>query len=246
MRALALASLSLLACATAPQPDQALPAPTPAAAPGLDLAMTGGLGEADHVELAPGVYGVRSLVEAGEVGLVDLSPTYEAALLGAVEDGLTPPPPVPDDDGGIDDGGESLDYCYEYASDNYSDSTRNGTMFGGNPSWYGVVSAISYHDARGPRDVRSDYVSAYLYTSAPSRVDYAYAYGYVYMDGRYVGYIYDYLTPGTSAVAYGNFDLKCAGRDSVDISMTTYHYLYDGQQYLTVGNAVETTVACCP
>lgn len=249
--------LALAACTTAPTdvatPTAGATAQPTAAMPALDLSLTGGLDQAAHVEVSPGVFVVRDLYESGEVGFLALSPAREAELLGAAESGTLPPPPLPTD-GGIDDGDDPMDdgsedegsTCFEYESDNYQDSTRGGNLFGGNPSWYGVVSALSYHDTTGPRDVRSDYVSTYLYTSAPSEVDYAYAYGYVYIEGRYVGYINDYLTPGTSAVAYGTWRVSCHERESVTVDMSTYHYLYDGDQYLNVGDKVSATVACCP
>lgn len=251
------ALIALSACATEDLAStQPLPAVSPrAASPSLDLTLTGGLTEADHVELSPGVHVVRDLYERGEVSIMDLGLARENELLHAAETGTTPPPPVPgtgEGGGGVDDGDEPTpgddagSTCNEYEYDNYMDSTRGGNLFGGNPSWYAVVSALSYSDTTGPRDIRSDYVSTYLYTSAPSEVEYAYAYGYVYIEGRYVGYIDDSLSPGTSAVATGVWRVSCHDRASVTVEMQTYHYLYDGDQYLNVGDKLSATVACCP
>lgn len=254
-----LALASLTACGTddlsAPTAAHAQAPRLVGQAPTLDLALTGGLTEADHVEVRPGVFVVRTLHERGEVSVLDLGAAREAELLDAAESGTTPPPPYPgtgEGGGGVDEGeeptpGEEVGTtCYEYEYDNYTDSTRGRNLFGGNPSWYAVASALSYSDTTGPRPVRNDYVSTYLYTSAPTTVDYAYAYGYVYIEGRYVGYIDDQVNPGTSAVATGVWTVSCRERDSVTVEMQTYHYLYDGDQYLNIGDRVTATVACCP
>lgn len=238
------AFLLLAACTTAPESRP------PAGA--LDPAQTGGLTEADHVEVAPGLFVVRDLYESGQVGFVALDPATAAAQRDAVQAGDAPPPPFPDPDtdGGIDDEGspDAPTTCYEYGSDSYQDMTRTGETFGENPSWYGTVTAISYHDTRGGRDVRSDYVSTYAYTSASHVPDYIYAYGYVYINGRYVGYIHDDGRGRASyATAYGTWRVSCIERDAIEVEMQTYHYLYDTDvASLSIGSSVSATVACCP
>lgn len=253
-----LASLALLtACTTAPQEVGTAAAPPPplpsVSAPTLDTRLTGGLSQADHVEVAPGVHLVRSLFEAGEVAWVDVPADVAASRAADVISGTAPPPPFPDPDGGSGSGEEgdgyvpSAETCLESASDNYMDSTRTGETFGGNASWYGTVTALSYSDTSAGRESRSNYVSTYAYTSFPRVVDHVSAYGYVYIDGRYIGYMQDYQTDASYATAFGTFWTPCAGRASVTVDMQTYHYLYDVDGWsLNVGSTVSATVTCCP
>ena len=230
--------------AVAPETSAALPA---LAGPHLDLNLTGGRVQADHVEVAPGVFMLRELALSDEVAYQELPEPMLASFMDSFENDVAPPPPPVDgggDTGGGSGGGRA--YCSNYDSDYYTESTLNGTMFGGDPSWYASVSGSSYHSAFAGHETRSDYVSAYVYTYAPAEIDSVSAYGYVYINGRYVGYMSSSVSPGTYATAYGSWTPTCrAGRTNL-IEVTSSHYMYDGSTTLNVSNTVSASVACCP
>ncbi len=264
------ASLALVACngaapeavADAPAPAATAAAAVPFGAPTYDINMTEGYLQSDHVEVAPGVYVLKHLVESGAVRYTDLSPAEGTIrTLPRLNGSELPPPPVPspgetggtgDDGGVVDTGGSSgggsgpwgpgRDYCYEYDTDSYYDSTRNGTLFGDDPTWYGYATAYSYD--YGSYDYDRAYT--YVYSYSPVSLGYVYAYAYVYVNDRYAGYVSASSSPGTSAYAYGSWDASCDRDGTLDVTVTGSHYFseYPGAT-LSVSNSVSASVACC-
>ncbi len=258
---LLLAILPLLACQTS-NPDASPDVPVAVAmgpAPTFDLTQTEGYLPEDHVEVAPGIFVLSHLVDSGEVTYTDLRPA-DGSLTGIPAAGSTlPPPPAPTDGGdgagsgegdssGEDDGGSDggarpgRDYCYNYDTDYYNDSTSNGTLFGGDPSWYAYASAYSYKYGT----YRANQVYTYVSSIAPDTIGYVYSYAYVYINDRYVGYAYEYNYPGRYAYAYGSWGTRCPEGETMSVSMNTYHYFsdYPGGS-LSVGNTLSAEVACC-
>lgn len=248
MRAIALALPLTLAACQGPVPE---PAFDPAVGPGLELAMTGGLDEADHVEVAPGVFMPAALYESGEIRYVPQVDPGEALLSdvhapqGFSPDGIERQPTS---------GGAS--YCYDYDSEYYYDSTSSGSLFGGDTTWYGYATAYSY-DYSYPTGYSYDYdyASAYVYTYAPAALDYVYAYAYIYINGDYAGYVTDYVTGGTYAYAYTSWEAECGDMGFLDVTVYTYHYGYltdtlpSGlytRESLSISNTVSAQVTCCP
>ncbi len=223
-----------------PEPDF-----DPAVGPGLELAMTGGLTEADHVEVAPGVFMPVALYESGAVRYVAQDDPGEALLA---------------DPGGAVPAGEGRDpraggapYCYDYDSDFYYDSTSSGSLFGGDPTWYGYATSYSYDYPAGGVD--SEYASTYVYTYAPTSLDYVYAYAYVYVNGEYAGYVADYVTGGDYAYAYGSWEADCGDLGFLDVTVYTYHYAYWNEalpsglyarESLSISDTLTARVTCCP
>jgi hypothetical protein len=175
------------------------------------------------------------------------------APLESTDGEFVPPDAITPTSGPAGPGGGSSSYCYEYDCEYYSDSTSNASLFGGDTSWYGYATAYSY-DYSYPTgysyDVNS--VSTYVYTYAPDWIDYVYAYGYVYVNDNYIGYVSDYVTSGRSAYAYGSWEMPCLD-GYLDVRVTTSHYAYDYpsgdytiRQSLSIGNTVEAYVTCCP
>lgn len=249
--ALSLTAL-LAACDDGMQPAETS-APLSAApatdGPSLDLRRTGGLTEADHVEVAPGVFMVREIALDGDIAFAQMSDPMLDSFAMAADDGVAPPPPVDpggDDTGGGGGGGGGRTYCYNYDSDYYTDSTTAGVMFGGDPSWYGSVTAQSYESSFAGHETRSDYASAYVYTYAPGTIDSVSAYGYVYINGRYIGYMSSSTAPGTYATAYGSWSQRCRAGTSMDLELTASHYMYDGGTSLSVTTQLAASAACCP
>ncbi len=280
--------------------------------PGLDLALTEGFDEDDHVEVAPGVFLLRELVDAGTVryhdlGAADFTPLSEAADLAdadpsevdadetdepdetdavdetgdlddaSLEDALDGDATIDDaddvddtqvivdctdpdgftdvdqdgaldcddpDDGDDDDDDDAS--CWEYESDVHNETTANGTLFGGNPTWYGSATASSAWSQQLGWVYDYDYVTTYLYAWAPTEVDWAQVYGYVYINGTYAGYVWNYAASGSFTSAYGYWTSGCGDDGALSIEVYTYHYLYDGPQFLSVGDLLSAKVECCP
>lgn len=229
---------ALTACGTE---ADSIPTPDPVH-PTLDLTMTGGLTEKDHVEVAPGVFMSAELEASGEVKYHDLGLRPESMLDPEDMFGLAEAEPS------SIIGGGGYSYCYNYGTDYGSDTTRYGDLFGGNTSWYNYVSAYSYdYEAPGAGyDYHYDSVSTYVSTEAGAYVNYVYAYAYIYINGRYAGYAQQYATPGRSAYAYGYWEAMCRG-GVLEVDAYTYNsaYNYDGQS-ISVGDRLSTTVTCCP
>jgi len=208
----------------------------PAVGPALDLNMSAGHEKAAHTEAAPGVFILTALYETGEY---DFTPAMgETPMAQDIEPAIGP------------GGGSS--YCYEYETRSYSDSTSAGTLFGGDTTWSAYVSAYSYDN--GPLGVTNN-IYATITTSAPtfSTIDYIYAYGYVYVNERYVGYVTDYQTDDNSAYISGNWSLPCLD-GTMDFKVYTTHYAYDypdgdytgTRQSLSISNTLDAVVECCP
>lgn len=179
----------------------------------------------EHAEVAPGVYLLRSAMEAGKVRYV--AQEEQAARRSR----------------------PSAESCYNYSDDNYTDELSGGSMFNGNPSWYGVSNAVSYYyDGPGTRgDQDYEQVSAYLWGYNDRPVWNISVTAYVYVNGDYVGYISDNARNGTTALQYGVFDATC--EDGV-VSVETYHYHSwsdrSGEQYLYLMNRTSAASICCP
>lgn len=178
-----------------------------------------------HTEVAPGIFLLTDAIERGAVRYVPEA--EEAARRERPEVG----------------------YCYNYESATFADELANGSMFGANPSWYGVANAYSYkYDPPGDRyDQDYTQVSAYLWAYNAEAVGMVSVSAYVYVNGTYVGYVYDTAMADTLALQYGAFDATCVdGSATVEVK----HYLswYDPRrgQSLSVGQTTTTTVACCP
>ena len=222
-----------------PEPDF-----DPAVGPGLELAMTGGLTEADHVEVAPGVFMPAALYESGAIRYVPQDDPGEALL--ADPEGAGPAEREPLAAGGPP-------YCYEYDSDFYYDSTSSGSLFGGDASWYGYATAYSYDQLAGGADY--EHASTYVYTYAPAPLDYVYAYAYIYVNGEYAGYVTDYVSGGSYAYAYSAWETECGDLGFLDVTVYTYHYAYQTdslpsglytRESLSISNTIGARVTCCP
>ncbi|RME25016.1 MAG: hypothetical protein D6798_09900 [Deltaproteobacteria bacterium] len=273
LRPALLASFALVACSGA-APPEAVDGPAasvdsaarvPFGAPTYDLTMTEGYLPGDHVEVAPGVFVLKHLVESGAVRYTDLSPAEgTVGTLPGLDGGAALlPPPVPspgetggsgDEGGGVDtgDGGDGgsgpwvpdRDTCYEYDTDSYTDRTRNGSLFGEDPTWYGTATAYSYRSGRYDADT----AYTYIYSYSPVSLDYVNAYAYVYINDRYAGYVSATSAPGTSAYAYGSWDAACDRDGTLDVRVSGYHYFYDESSgaSLSLRNTVTASVTCCP
>lgn len=219
-------ALLTLACATAP--ELSLPA----------VELPDGITQADHTEVAPGVF---LLTEAIASGLA----TYGG-----------PNPPEAPEAAPVDPtsaSSKSARYCNESASASYTDSTTSGDWFGGtgDPTWDVTAQSASYFAWVGGGSPPVNYDSVYLEVSAttPTDVDYIYAYGYVYVGATYVGYVTATGTSTDSAMSTGTIYTDCGGAPVLDISVRGYFYGsdYSGSgDYITVSKSVDVPVTCCP
>lgn len=209
--------------------------------PGLDLNLTEGHTAEEHVEVAPGVYMLEEVVDAGEI-------TYHPHPLPPVSDPESQLPwEAPDPEDVRNMISPMYSYCYEYDSDFYSDQTSGGSLFGGDPYWYASATTYSYDYESWGYDYHYDQASTYVYTSAPRDVDYVYAYSYVYVNGSYVGYASQYVSGGRIAYAYGTWTAPCSPEGYLALEASTYHYMtVYGEQSISVTDTLRSRVMCCP
>ena len=201
--------------------------------PQFDLELTQGFTAEQHVQVAEGVFMRQDLYASGEVQFFEAEPLTAEELELQAHSGGGP------------------DYCYEYDYENNSDSTANGTLFGGNTRWYSYAIAGSYDYDYPGYSYDRDYVSTYVYTYAPNTVDYVYSYGYVYVNGTYAGYVYQYNRNARYAYAYGSWAADCDGGD-LEVDVIVRHYVYDTPplgfnryEYLSVGDYLSASIQCC-
>ena len=227
------AALTLAACDTTTTPDAVETTPGETE---LDLSLTQGFTAADHTEVAPGVFMRTDLYEAGEIEYVpvDLGLTgdeTEEELVLAMERAAQPAQPITG----------TRNYCYNYDYRNYNQQI-NRSLFEEQPTFYGYANAYSYR--YGSYETNLVYAGAYTY--ARDNISYAYAYSYVYIDGRYVGYNYQYAQDSNYAYAYGSYRARCGSSRTIDATVYTRNYAYntDGS-YANVGTTYEVSAECC-
>lgn len=187
----------------------------------------------EHTEVAPGIFLLSEKLERGEVRFVSDSEahareTARTAMAFSSE----------------------VETCYNNDFQNYEDSLSNSTMWGSNPSWYGVAGAWSFHyDPPGTaQDTQYEQVEAYLWSaSGGSPITAVTATAYLYVNGDYAGYITDARVNRTTALALGIFDAECVD-GSVSIEVRTYHSWSNREpdQYLYLSNTATATAECCP
>jgi hypothetical protein len=226
-----LRSLALLALAYGATAQAAPPADV-AAPDRLNPHMSQGFRPDQHVEVSPGMFLRRDLVDSGAIAWLssDAPPTT-----GSNE--------------------RHHNSCYQYASDDYSDHTTGGRLFGGDPSWSSYLSAYSSQYGSG---AASHAVYLYSTTNTPTDADYLYAYSYLYVNGTYYGYFSGSATSATSTSTSGSFAVTCA-EASVDtdtgvvadsvlvLELIDAHYAYgaNGDNF-SIGTTLTTTLTCCP
>ncbi|MCK6529639.1 hypothetical protein L6R50_19490 [Myxococcota bacterium] len=210
-------------------------APIPAATGEFEPSLADGHFAEEHTQVAPGVHLLTELIESGAVRYSDLEPPLDPAAVEA-ENARRAARAVGD-------------YCYEYDYKTYSDRTRSGSMFGGDPSWYASATAYSYrYDGPGPSDYDYDQVTTYITTSSPNPIDYVSAMAYVYVNGAYAGYVSNAGAGVNYAYAYGTWDAECVD-GNLSVEARLYHTLSDASprsQYLYLSNVLTARVACCP
>jgi hypothetical protein len=166
---LIMAAFMLAACDSAVVPDAVETSPTDSSS--LDLSLTQGHDDADHTEVAPGVYESGKIEYLpSDLGL-DKDTTEEDLLLATQRDAA---PRIP---------AANNSYCYNSDYNNYSQNI-NKSLFKERPTFYGYASTYAY--AHGSWRARCDSdlsIDATIYTR-----DYAYS-----SDGAYanVGTTYE-------------------------------------------------------
>jgi len=198
--------------------------------PGPDLGKMDGWTQADHTEVAPGVFLLNSIAEGG--------PQWAGQ-----EERVGPEP---------DRLEASTTYsCSAYDSAVYYDTTRYGETFGGDVTWYGSVSASSYSSTWAGGSYRGDYVYVYASTTVPADVT-VWTYGYVYINDNYVGYLQSTEGWGADwAWTSGYFSDSCSddGDMSARVNLTHYGYQSSGwtdTETFYVSKTVRADVSCCP
>jgi hypothetical protein len=187
---------------------------------------------ADHVEVEPGVFLLRSAMESGDVGYVQL----DEETLGALLDG-SPPDGVPMN-------GQAVT-CIEADGDGYVENTVNSTLCGGNPHWSGALGVASYYHQDLGVTYDLDVLWLNLNVTAPVLVGVTEVYGFVYVDGAYVGYVHDQRAPGDRAGAVGYWTTACAFGGVMDVRVESFHTMWDGHEALYVSEMMTASVACC-
>lgn len=202
---------------------------------GFDPELAEGHLATEHVEVAPGVFLLSEVASAGTVRYVPQEELVARRAFMGQEDPSRPTLP---------------EYCYNYDDQNYADELMNDTMFGSNPSWYGVANAWSYrYEAPGTEnDQDYEQVQAYLWSYTGTAIANISATAYVYVNDAYVGYVYANERNRTTALAYAVFDATCENGE-VSVEVLTYHSwstTLPRAQYLYLSNTSTASVQCCP
>lgn len=199
----------------------------------FDSALADGHLLGEHVEVQPGVWMLQSVLDEGEIALVDpeevdfdLDELYLAA----------------------DDGPSSGHFdCAAIGRDRYSDSTVNGSLFAGNPKWAGELMAVSLYDQRPGLTINTDVAVIALDQVAPRRILKNDVRGYVWINGEYVGFLYNRVTGREGTAAMGIFTASCAA-GQLDVAVVAHHAMFDigHPGRLTIARPLLASVQCCP
>ncbi len=194
--------------------------------------LPGGTTAADHVEVEPGVFLLREALDRGDVGYAQL----DEETMGALLDGR-PPDGVPMSEQAVT--------CLETDGDSYYENTVNGTLFGGNPQWNGSLGIASYYYQDLGVTTDLDGLWLHLGQTAPAPVGVSSIYGFVYVDGAYIGYVHDYRAPGDHAGAIGLWTVACPWGGVLDVRVQSFHSLWDGFEAIYVSELLTADVPCC-
>ncbi len=183
-----------------------------------------------HVEVQPGVFVLDSVLERGDVRLVapeDLQVDLDDLYLA-------------------EDAGDTPFGCRSIRPDSYTDSTVNGSLFAGNPKWAGQLLAASIHETQPGLTVHADVAVINLDQLAPRRIFANDVRGYVWINGEYVGFLYNQAFDREGTAATGIFTASCeAGQLDVMVSVqhTMLDFGYPGM--LQISRPLLASVQCC-
>ena len=196
----------------------------------FDPALADGHLLGDHVEIEPGVWVLESVLEEGDVELiapedmdVDLDDLYLAAS----------------------DGGAHFT-CGAVDRDQYADATINSSLFSGNPEWAGDLMAASIYEVRPGLTIKTDLAVVSLDQLAPRRILNNDVRGYVWINGKYVGFLYNRASNREGTAAVGIFSASCV-EGQLDVAVVASHAMFDigHPGRLTIARPLFTSVQCC-
>jgi hypothetical protein len=227
---LACLGLLTIGCDTAATDDTSSPLAEVDEA-GFDPAQADGNLLESHVEVQPGVFMLDTVLDKGDVQLVtpeDLQVDLDDLYLAKAGS-----------DGRFD--------CISVMPDSYTDSTVNGSLFTGNPKWAGELIAASVHDVRPGLTIQAEMAVISLDQLAPRKILKNDVRGYVWINGEYVGFLYNRATNREGTAALGIFTASCdAGQ--LDVFVVVQHTMLDigHPGRLQINRPLYASLQCCP
>ncbi len=196
----------------------------------FDPALADGYLLGDHVEVQPGVWVLESVLEEGEIELVapeDIDVDLDDLYLAASD-------------------GPSHFTCGAVDRDQYADATINASLFSGNPEWAGELMAASVYEVRPGLTINAELAVVSLDQLAPRRIRQNDLRGYVWINGKYVGFLYNRATGREGIAATGIFTASCVA-GQLDVAVVASHAMFDigHPGRLTVARPMFASVHCC-
>lgn len=182
------------------------------------------------MEVEPGVFLLDTVLERGDIQMVqpedlqiDLDELYQTASAGGDGPG-----------------------CRSIMPDSYTDSTVNSSLFAGNPKWAGELLAVSIHEVQPGLTINADAAVISLDQLAPRKIFKNDVRGYVWINGEYVGFLYNRATNREGTAALGIFTGSCED-GSMDVAVSVHHTMLDFGYpgVLKISRPLLASVQCC-